>query len=190
MDVRSVDDSPQSISKRKKFFNSFRRKFRSGKTKDRNENLKHLSRSQPNILHSTPNSEYMNLEYDHEPSAFRRTYQTDRDSFDRSLTNTSVTPVRSRSQSQNTRPSLTQQTSDYSTSSMTPPRVRTLPQHASLQQQSSFSDASLTPPRSRSQSQHASLPRTSSEEWDREENDSAIEVVEISQNTQVGHLLH
>ena len=180
MDIRSETDYRSGqrtpVSRRKKFFESFRRKFRS-KSKDRNQNVKNLSRSQPNIVHSTPNS-YVDLdEYDHEPSGYHpKSFHSERDSFDGRFNDPSLTPVRSRSQSQNTRAALEKQTSEFSSTSYTsesPVRLRKLPQ------QSSFSDTSLTPPGSRSQSQ----PYTSGEDWDREENDSAIEVVEVSQNT-------
>ena len=178
MDVASLTESHQSVSRRRRFFNSFRRRFRgSDKTKDKNENLKKsLSQSQPNILHSTPNTNYVELDY--EPSIYRSTYQ---DSFDAD----SLTPPRTRSMSQH---NTSHQTSDLGSES-TPPRLRSRSQYPNLQQQASFSDGSNSPPRSRSQSQHASLPFTSSEEYDRdekEENDSAIDVIEISpKNTQV-----
>ena len=187
MDVRSETDYRSGqrtpVSRRKKFFESFRRKFRS-KSKDRNQNVKNLSRSQPNILHSTPNS-YVDLdEYDHEPSGYHsrlyhsERHHSERDSFDDRFNDPTVTPVRSRSQSQNTRTALKKQTSEFSSTSYNSESPVT---HRKFPQQSSFSDTSLTPPPGpRTQSQ----PYTSGEDWDREENDSAIEVVEVSQNTQ------
>ena len=198
MDIRAETDSRSGqrtpMSRRKKFFESFRRKFRS-KSKDRNQNVtKNLSRSQPNILHSTPNS-YVDLnEYDHEPSGYHsRPYHSERDSFDGRFDDSALTPVRSRSQSQNTRTALKKQASEFSSTSYnheSPVRHRKLPQ------QSSLSDSSMTPPPvSRTQSQRytsgesGEQPYTSGEDWDRDENDSAIEVVEVSQNTQeVGDL--
>ena len=199
MDVRSESDYRSGqrtpVSRRKKFFESFRRKFRS-KSKDRNQNVKNLSRSQPNILHSTPNS-YVDLdEYDCEPSGYHaRTYHSERhhserDSFDDRFNDPTSRPVRSRSQSQNTGTALKKQTSEFSSTSYNSESPVT---HRKFPQQSSFSDTSLTPPPgSRTQSQpytSGEQPYTSGEDWDQEENDSAIEVVEVSQNTQeVGDL--
>ena len=183
-DVASLSESQQSFSRRRRFFDSVRKKFASSgnKSKDKNENLKKsLSQSQPNIMHSTPDSNYVDLEY--EPSVFRSSYR--QDSFDAGT----VTPPRTRSLSQH----ASRQMSDFDNES-TPSHTRTKSDslYQSFQQQASFSDGSITPPKSRSQSQHASLPITSSEEYDREEkeeNDSAIDVIELSQDTQVRYSL-
>lgn len=61
VDVRlSGDTTPlhSGASRRRKFFSSFRRKFRGEKYKDKNSNIEQLSASQPNIYKSschTPN---------------------------------------------------------------------------------------------------------------------------------------
>lgn len=192
MDVRSDMDYHQSqrtpMSKRKRLIESVRRKFRS-KSKDRNQNLRNLSRSQPNISNGSHSSYVALDEYDHEPMGFHsRSYHAERDSFDRTDDYSSMTLVRSRSQSRNTRGTLEKQKSVVSSgSSVSPPGSRKFTEHESLTQQSSLSDASLTPPGSGSQFHLTNPPHRSSEDMeleDKEENDSAIEVVETSSNTQ------
>ena len=95
VDVRNMDDSVSnqgSTSKRRRFFSSFRKKIRSSKYRDQNENLTSLSTSQPNIFHTSSQTTSTDDEFHH------RSW-INQSSVDKSVSDLDMSPTRSRSQS-------------------------------------------------------------------------------------------
>lgn len=90
--------TPAASRRRRKFFSSFRKKFRSGKYKDKNANIGTLSASQPNIYRSVYRSATVST--DNESLLSNEQLDFSKKSLDKSLSDQDMTCVRSRSQSE------------------------------------------------------------------------------------------
>ncbi|KAL4227591.1 hypothetical protein ACF0H5_013034 [Mactra antiquata] len=102
VDIRQSNEDPitnqAASSRRRRFFSSFRKKFRSGKYKDKNYNIESFSVSQPNIYRPVYRNSNISTDED-SPSQYPSSPDYTQITLDKSLSDPDVTPEKEKSKS-------------------------------------------------------------------------------------------